>query len=222
MPQLLVLRHAQSQWNAAGRWQGWSDAPLSELGVEQAMAAGRSLAAQGLAPSFVASSDLERARRTAELLAGELGYVGDLAVDEDLREQDLGEWNGCTNDEIASRWPRELEARRAGHFGPVPGGEAADRFVERALGAITRLAARAAAEQAEGLVVTHGGVVIALEKALGAWARGNRHGNLSGWSLEVRGTPPELELVPLLRVDLVAIAASEGGRTSSGTVTGRG
>lgn len=199
---LLVVRHAQSVWNAAGRWQGWSDAPLSELGVDQARRAGRALAAAGVQPDMMACSDLARARRTAELVALELGYDQPLIVDADLREQDLGHWNGLTRDEIVSRWPTELEARREGSLGTVPGGEPGANFYQRALAAVHRLAAMAGTQ---GIVVAHGGVVIALEKALGTWGPGNRHTNLSGWWLESRGLPPDLELVPVAQVDLLGV-----------------
>jgi broad specificity phosphatase PhoE len=201
MGRLLVVRHAQTAWNAAGRWQGWSDVPLSEVGVDQATRAGAALAAAGVVPSAMASSDLVRARRTAEILAAEIGYDGPLTVDPDLREQDLGEWNGRTNAEIAAVWPAELEARRAGRLDEVPGGEEGTVFVARCLGALARLAG---GDEDETVVVAHGGVVIALERALGVWRDGNRHDHLAGWWVESRGTPPDLELVVLSKADLLA------------------
>jgi glucosyl-3-phosphoglycerate phosphatase len=207
---LLIIRHAQSVWNAAGRWQGWSDAPLSELGIEQARLAGQALAAADVVPEIVAASDLARARVTAKLVAFELEYEKPLVIDPDLREQDLGEWNGLTNEEICARWPDEFEARRAGQLGTVPGGEAGGRFSRRSVGAVRRLAGRGADV---AVVVAHGGVVIALERALGISAKGNRHPNLSGWWLEAQGPPEDVVLVPLERVDLLALGAE--------TVTGR-
>jgi len=197
MGRLLVVRHAQSAWNAAGRWQGWSDAPLSELGVKQAVAAGGALAAEGFAPDLIACSDLARSRRTAELIAVEVGYEGALVTDPDLREQDLGEWNGLSREELVARWPVEFEARQMGDLGTVPGGEPGAHFLERATRAVQRVAGIGADES---LVVTHGGVVIALEKLLGTWSLGSRHNNLSGWWLESLGNPQAL--VSLGRVDL--------------------
>jgi broad specificity phosphatase PhoE len=215
---ILLIRHAQSVWNAAGRWQGWSDAPLSELGVDQAKLAGQALAAAGVVPEIVAASDLARARGTAELIAFEVDYEKPLVIDPDLREQDLGQWNGLTNEEISERWPAEFQARRAGQLGTVPGGEAGEDFLRRSLRAVRSLARRGAET---AVVVAHGGVVIALERALGVSAKGNRHPNLSGWWLEVRaevraevrvgGT--DVDLLPLERVDLLALGAE--------TVTGR-
>jgi len=202
---LLVIRHAQSAWNAAGRWQGWSDAPLSELGAKQAERAGRSLAAAGVGPGLVASSDLARAKRTAELIALEVGYRGSIAVDANLREQDLGEWNGLTREQIEARWPGAIAARDAGDLDNVPGGEPGAKFVERSLTALVRIAALGA-DQA--VVVAHGGVIVALEKALGVWVESSGRPNLSGWWLEPRGTAPHVDLVPIERVELLAEGAA--------------
>jgi glucosyl-3-phosphoglycerate phosphatase len=214
---LLLVRHAQSVWNAAGRWQGWSDAPLSPLGIEQARRAGQVLAATSVRPGLMACSDLARARSTAELIAAELGYDHDLIVDADLREQDLGEWNGLTGDEIMARWPGELEARRQGKMSAVPGGEAGDHFVERAVAAVRRVAAMGADET---IVVSHGGVVMAMERLLGIWGRSEHHNNLSGWWLESR-EPPDDELVPLAWVDLLVAAQNRDvTEITSETVTG--
>ena len=211
---VLVIRHAQSTWNAAGRWQGWSDAPLSEVGSAQAAEAGRALAGLGTKPQLIASSDLSRARRTAELIAVEVGYTAAIATDVDLREQDLGEWNGLTSEEILARWPEELAARREGLFGPVAGGEPGPHFTSRAVAALKRMAAAVAADGAAGIIVTHGGVVIALEQALGVWSPGKRHSNLSGWWVAASEAPHGVELRALTQLDLLHIGAR--------TVTGRG
>jgi broad specificity phosphatase PhoE len=163
-------------------------------------------------PSLMACSDLVRARRTAELIATELGYEQPLVVDRDLREQNVGDWNGLTSDQIASRWPQEYQARRAGELGAVPGGEAGPDFIDRAVSAIYRLACRQADE---AILVAHAGVVVALELALGVW-ESRRHSNLSGWWLEGQGDPPDLELVPISRIDLLAHSAEKVEKTVTG------
>lgn len=172
--------------------------------MDQARLAGQALAGAGVVPELMAASDLARARVTAELIAFELEYEKPLVVEPDLREQDLGQWNGLTNEEISTRWPEQFLARRAGQLGTVPGGEPGADFFRRSVGALRRLAG-GGAEVA--VVVAHGGVVIALEKALGVSAKGRRHPNLSGWWLEVRGSHEDLDLVPLERVDLLARGA---------------
>ena len=124
-----------------------------------------------------------------------------MTIDADLREQDLGEWNGLTDDEIAAVWPSQLQARRAGRLEDVPGGEDAALFAARCLGALERIAAGGVEET---VVVAHGGVIIALERALGVWRLGDRHSHLGGWWVESKGVAPDLELVALGKVDLLA------------------
>src|SRR5207302_6616378 len=73
---VLVVRHGQSEWNAAGRWQGWADISLSELGEEQARHAATRLAdLDGARFTAVVASDLRRAVSTAEILASGPGIA---------------------------------------------------------------------------------------------------------------------------------------------------
>ena len=104
---ILLVRHGQSVWNADGRWQGQADPPLSDLGVDQAAAAADSDAVDGVRALY--SSDLERARHTAQLLGVRLGL--DPVVDERLRERHAGAWEGCTRAEIDAGWPGFLDVR---------------------------------------------------------------------------------------------------------------
>ena len=205
MPRLLVLRHAQSVWNADGLFQGWSDAPLSELGEQQGQLAGKALAHLGVSPGLVACSDLARARRTAELIAAGTGYEGDLLVDSGLREQDLGDWNGRTRDEIEVSWPNQLAERDRGLLLDVPGGESGEAFVERSMAAFRRVAgACLEAGVEEAVAVSHGGALVVLEQALLGSGEGRRHPNLSGWWLELSGTPGEPSMAPLEHVEMLA------------------
>src|SRR3954454_13156119 len=95
MARLLLVRHGESEWNAVGRWQGWADPPLSELGVRQAKVAAQVVGSVDprLAP------DLRRASQTAELTAAEVG-IGPVVVDAALRERRAGAWEGLTRHEI--------------------------------------------------------------------------------------------------------------------------
>jgi broad specificity phosphatase PhoE len=209
VPRLIVLRHAQSVANAAGLFQGWSDAPLSELGEAQAEKAGRTLAEAGVKPARVASSDLVRARRTAQVLAAATGYRDDIAVDPGLREQDLGAWNGLTREEVGALWPGELAARDGGDLVDVAGGEPARSFKKRCLDALMRVAAECK-EGEEAVVVAHGGVLVALERAMGVWRDGLRHPNLSGWWVEAsRGALSALGRVELLSAGVEIVSPSK-------------
>jgi probable phosphoglycerate mutase len=159
---LLVLRHGESEWNAQGRWQGWADPPLSELGIQQAVEAGRRLRHEGF--TAFASSDLVRARRTAELAASALGLDGEVHIEADLREFDVGDWSGLTRNQIEAGWPAEFADWRAGRRDAAPGGEARGGFVARLVTAVERLAATFAGQTV--LVISHGGAIGSLERSL--------------------------------------------------------
>jgi probable phosphoglycerate mutase len=164
---LLLLRHAQSTWNAEGRWQGLADPPLSPWGEEQATVAGPLLRPLGI--SSVVSSNLRRARGTAERIAPSLDLRADfgpvLTVVEDLREYDVGAWSGLTRPQIEEGWPGAVEDWRRGLLVATPGGERNDHFVARISSAISRLAANRPGQTV--LVITHGGVIGALSRSLG-------------------------------------------------------
>src|SRR5262249_26721962 len=81
----LVLRHGESTWNAEGRWKGWADAPLTGEGGAQAAARARELARDGVNPRAIFTSDLARARRTAEIIGAHLERP--VIPDTDLRER---------------------------------------------------------------------------------------------------------------------------------------
>ena len=163
---LLLARHGQSVWNAEGRWQGQADPPLSELGERQAADAVDVLTRDGSALpriDVIWASPLQRARRTAEIIAGGLGL--DVTTDLRLQEVDAGEWSGRTRAEIEAEWPGYLEAQRR-----PPGFEARGHLTARALEAVADIAA--AAPTRTVLVVTHGGLIGAVEHHLGApWER---------------------------------------------------
>ena len=93
----LLIRHAESIWNAAGRWQGHADPPLSARGRTQAEDLGSELAARGV--EILLASDLVRAAQTAAILGKALGL--EPTVDARLRELDIGRWAGLTRAEIA-------------------------------------------------------------------------------------------------------------------------
>src|SRR3954466_3189142 len=163
MGRVLLLRHGQSEWNAAGRWQGWADIALTERGEEQAREAGVRLAERGLHRfQAVVSSDLVRARRTAELLAEALALVDvDIEIEPDLREFDVGEWSGLTRPEIEARWPGQLDEWREGRLTQIPGGESREHFIGRIVAAVSATARRYAGQ--EVLVISHGGVIGTLQ-----------------------------------------------------------
>ena len=176
---ILLLRHGQSTWNAEGRWQGQSDPPLSPLGREQAEEAAGKLAEIGV--TTVVTSDLDRARTTGQIVAKALG-LGPPAEDRDLREYDVGDWEGLTRPEIEVGWPDQLAAWKEGRLLATPGGETRSAFLQRIMAALRRVAA--ATDPGEtAVVVTHGGVIRAAEQVTGG-DRSAVIGNLAGrWFL---------------------------------------
>ena len=148
---ILLVRHGQSTWNADGRWQGQADPPLSDLGIAQAEAAARTV--DGV--DVVWASDLERAHHTATILAAPRRLQ--VVADARLREREAGEWTGLTRAEIEERDPGALAARRR-----PPGFETDEMLVPRALAALHELAA--ALRDGTAIVVTHGGVILAIER----------------------------------------------------------
>jgi broad specificity phosphatase PhoE len=126
------------------------------------------------------SSDLDRARHTAELLGAALGLRARLTVDSGLREYDVGAWSGHTRDEIEARWPGDMGRFSSIELSAPPDGENRADFDARVLAAGRRVAA--AAERADArrvLVVAHGGVVRALARAAGAPV--SQVGHLAGY-----------------------------------------
>jgi broad specificity phosphatase PhoE len=151
----LLTRHGQSEWNALGRWQGQADPPLTDLGRRQAHEAARSLGTV----DGIWASDLRRAAETAVIIGDDMG-VGPVVLDADLRERDAGEWTGLTRAEIERRYPGFLpDGRRPA------GWESDELLVERAQRALRRIAD--AVPEGDVLVVTHAGVVFAVERHLG-------------------------------------------------------
>jgi broad specificity phosphatase PhoE len=164
MARLLLIRHGETDWNRAGRWQGHADVPLSDQGRVQASALGERLRALGEAFEAIYTSDLARARDTAEAIATALGLRP--TEDPAWREMDLGRWSGSSRDEIRELYADEWRRIAAGEDLPRGGGETLAAFGARVGQALERLAALHAGRLVA--VVTHGGTIrIALLHALG-------------------------------------------------------
>lgn len=161
---LLIARHGVTQFNQEYRMTGQTDAPLSALGLRQAEALAERLAAERF--DVVVSSNLTRARQTAEPVARRLGMF--VTLDAGLREISMGDWEGRRFPDIKREYPEllaQIEANPEGAMG-APGGETWAQFAAR----IDDTLARWRERYPEGRVlwVTHGGVVsVALTRALG-------------------------------------------------------
>jgi broad specificity phosphatase PhoE len=149
---LLLARHGETDWNSERRWQGHVDRPLNGRGREQA----RALAAElvGRTIDAVYSSDLLRARETAEIVAAELGLQ--VRVDPRLREVDVGSWSGLVHTEIEASDPAGFRRWQDGGKGWEQG-ESYEEMGARVVAAVLELAAAHPGETL--LVVTHGGSI---------------------------------------------------------------
>jgi len=152
MTKLYLARHGETDWNLEHRWQGHADPPLNETGRAQARMLGGLIAGFGI--ESVWSSDLVRARETAEIVARGLGLV--VRPDPRLREVDVGEWSGLTMAEVEARFPAGAERRRAGGLG-WERGETYESLASRSEEALLEVDALSAHRPV--LVVTHGGVM---------------------------------------------------------------
>ena len=132
---IVVLRHGRTGWNAERRYQGQADPPLDEVGQAQAVEVAALVAA--MRPDLLISSDLARARQTAEQVANLSGVP--VRQDVRLRERHLGHWQGLTRDEVAARYPDEFADWLAGRDVTRRGGESRKQVAERALELVDEL-----------------------------------------------------------------------------------
>ncbi|WP_434612432.1 histidine phosphatase family protein [Arthrobacter sp. A5] len=161
---IVFWRHGRTRWNAQRRFQGQADIALDDVGRAQADKAAALLAAVG--PSLIVSSDLRRARDTAQALADLTGL--EVGTDVRLRETYAGKWQGLTFEEIAERYPDEVLRWERDEGGVrAGGGETRVEVAERMRRAV--LAALKGLEPGGTMVVTtHGGAArVAIARLMG-------------------------------------------------------
>lgn len=162
MAPLLLVRHGQSEGNAAGVIQGRLDPPLTPLGREQARTLAERLRAEPATVRVVASP-LARARATAEIVAAALGLP--LAEEPRLMEYDFGEASGLTPAAVRERHPEWSGGRGDGAARPLlPGEEGVRAFDARVAAVVDELLAL----EGRTVAIAHGGVITtALNLAFG-------------------------------------------------------
>jgi alpha-ribazole phosphatase len=149
---LILVRHGETDWNAQRRYQGWSDLPLNEVGLQQADALAVHLAGEQL--DAVYASDLERAMQTAQIIAE--GHNQPVIADLRLREISFGDWEGLTFDEVRARWPGEVDAWLGDSLRIAPpSGETLAQVAGRVQDAFNDVAGKN--EDRTVLLVAHGG-----------------------------------------------------------------
>ncbi|WP_138495502.1 histidine phosphatase family protein [Paenibacillus pinistramenti] len=144
MTQVGLIRHGSTIWNKSGRVQGLTDNPLDEDGRREARMLGLWLSGQKW--DRIYSSDLLRARETAEIIAGELG-IDKVETDPRLRELYAGQIEGTTEEERRSKWGTGWKSLDLGLEPP-------DTGMERGAACIAEIADRHEGEHI--LIVSHG------------------------------------------------------------------
>ena len=158
MTTIYLARHGESDWNAANRFQGHSDRPLTDLGREQARGLADLVAAENVEAIY--ASPLSRALETARIVAARTGLG--VVVDEGLREVDTGSWSGLSRAEVRERYPEGFQRWITGGAG-WEDGESYEEMAERVLAAVNRIAA--AHPGGRVLLVSHGGPIRAIQAA---------------------------------------------------------
>ena len=190
---VVLWRHGQTDWNVVNRFQGHSDIALNEVGVFQAKHAAQILA--GMNPTAIISSDLGRARNTAQELAILTGLS--VEIDADLRETDGGLWEGKTGAENRAEDFQNFIRWIDGEDNPAgTTGERRTEVAERAIRAIKK----ALGDKTDQvlIVATHGGTArcilgALLQLPLSHWGVIGGLSNAS-WSILER-TPRQWSLV---------------------------
>jgi broad specificity phosphatase PhoE len=157
MTTLYLIRHGETEWNRIGRWQGYSDVPLSDEGRDQARALAERLITERVRFDHIYASDLLRALETAQIIAEPMHMPVRTLLE--LREIDIGPWSGLTRAEIVEQFPGAFV-----EFDLPPGAESHESFTRRVTHALQRLTDEHGGQRLA--VVTHGGVVRALIRYL--------------------------------------------------------
>lgn len=153
--EVLLVRHGETDDNAAARFQGRLDTQLNDRGREQSRALAQRLRGESLRALY--TSPLRRARETAQIIGDELGL--EAIVDERLSEVDTGDWTGLLTSEIVARSPDGYARWRAVEPSfRFPNGESVAEQAARMAAAL----ADVAGGPLPALVVTHGGSIRAV------------------------------------------------------------
>ena len=151
----LLIRHGQTAWNLQRRWQGHTDIPLNDTGIDQAKALANRLVNWNV--DAIYSSDLRRASMTAAILAERLDLP--YRLDAAWRERDVGGFAGLTTNEVQERYPAKWAEMLDGVVNP-PGGEATMALYDRVTSAFDSLLANH--DRGIVAIVSHGGALMSI------------------------------------------------------------
>ncbi|HEY0918667.1 2,3-bisphosphoglycerate-dependent phosphoglycerate mutase [Devosia sp.] len=132
---LILVRHGESEWNLKNLFTGWRNPGLTEKGIAEAVATGRTLKAAGIVPDLFYTSALRRAHQTLDLMLEEMGIVN-LAIvrNQALNERDYGDLAGLNKDDARAKWGEEqVHVWRRSYDVAPPGGESLKDTAARVL-----------------------------------------------------------------------------------------
>ena len=179
-----LIRHGQTEWNMDGRWQGQANVGLNPTGFAQAAYIAEHLRRADI--SAIYSSDLVRARQTAEEIAKCLGIP--VIADARLREIDVGEWQGLTSEEVLQWDAERLHAvRSGGHTVRRPSGESWQDVADRSLAMFEQIVAVHRGKHV--ILVTHGGTIRMLISGLHLLNETHTHVDNTSRTVLVRNEP---------------------------------
>lgn len=159
---IYFARHGETEWNAR-RWvQGSTDTALNSVGEEQARRLAETLAALETPITYVYSSEMQRAKRTGQIVAERLGVPFEPRPG--LQELNLGDWEGHTWRQIEKGWPEEYRYwEDYKSIARAPNGECYDELLERFVGAVLRIVREA---KGDVLIVSHSACMLSFQAAL--------------------------------------------------------
>lgn len=152
--ELILIRHGETKWNKIKRYQGHMDIELNDWGRQQAEEAARELA--NLDINYFASSDLKRAKTTAEIIAS--FHQNNVLELKELREMNFGDWEGKSFKEIQNENPLDFQKwiKDPVKYSP-PSGENLKEFQKRILQGFNQVLEK---EAERNVIITHGGVIM--------------------------------------------------------------
>lgn len=128
---LILIRHGQSVWNKENRFTGLTDVELSEKGIEEAKHSFELIQSVGFTIDKAFTSDLKRARKTCEIILGDIDY-NIITSSSALNERDYGDLTGKNKSEIIKEYGEECIHRwRRGYYDKPPNGENLDDVYNR-------------------------------------------------------------------------------------------
>lgn len=153
---IYLMRHGETDWNVAGKMQGRKDIPMNSNGVEQITELAERLRGMDFCVDMIISSPLDRARKSAEIVAEKIGFTGNIIYDDDFIERSFGEAEGLV-------WTPELHLSD-----PKYNAESVEELCARAEKALHKYQSE---EDKNILIVAHGAILAATKSVLsqGKW-----------------------------------------------------